>query len=205
MKKETYDRKEQNEFLAQLDSCIRAYENADKLFDELEEYCSSIPERMSKVDSERSDYLHIFENYDLNDSARMMLCERLEDISAKRRNLHNINILIGTWQQHKNKINNRCNRPFLRQALKDRLSNLDCDYKFRCLSEEDVNNIVFVSAKKTTGKGRTAGARTLKEEKTALIIEAFDNGMKVKDISAKYEIALSTCYKVINKCRTIKK
>ena len=196
MKKEILDRREQNEFLAQLDNCIRAFEHADKLFDELEDYCRAIPEKMSAVDCERSDYLHLFENYELDDKAKTILCDKLETVSTQRRNLHNINELIRTWNQHKGKINNRANRPFLRQAVKDRLANLDCDYKFRCLSEEDVQEIIKPKGEKIVKRGRPAGCKTLTEELKESIREELRQGVPVKELVSKYGVSMASCYKL---------
>lgn len=185
MKKEIKDREKQNEFLALLERCIQAYEQADEIFEEVEKVAKSVPDELSAIDSERSDYLHILENYELTPDARACLVQKLEDVCNRRRNVLNISILVGTWNNNKNKVTNSNNRVFLRQAIKNRLSNLDCDYKFRVLSEDDITNIIEPSIQTPAPKkrGRKPGTKNLSTFEKQEILQRLANGEAPEKIS----------------------
>lgn len=185
MKKEIKDRTKQNEFLALIERCIQAYEEADSIFDEVETIARNIPNEISAIDSERSDYLHILENYELTPESRECLMKKLEDVSDRRRNALNISCLVGTWNNNKNKVNNANNRVFLRQAIKTRLSSLDLDYKFRVLSEEDVNMIIDAPPEKPIPKkrGRKPGTKNLSTFEKKEILQRLANNEAPEKIS----------------------
>lgn len=185
MKKEIKDRTKQNEFLALIERCIQAYEDADSIFEEVEDIAKSIPQEISAIDSERSDYLHILENYELTSEARECLMKKLEDVSDRRRNALNISCLVGTWNNNKNKVNNANNRVFLRQAIKTRLSTLDLDYNFRVLSEEDVNMIIEAPPETPQPKkrGRKPGTKNLSTFEKQEIMQRIFTGESPEKIS----------------------
>ena len=186
MKKEVKDRTKQNEFLALIERCIQAYEDADSMFNEVETIAKSIPGEISLIDSERCDYLHILENYELTNEARECLMKKLEDVSERRRNALNISCLVGTWNNNKNKVNNANNRVFLRQAIKTRLSTLDMDYNFRVLSDEDVNMIIntkFETLQPKKKRGRKPGTKNLSTFEKQEILKRLANGEAPEKIS----------------------
>lgn len=72
VKKETNNREQQNEFIALLQQCISKFDEADMLYDKVNDFINNrMPSETSIYDSEQQDFLHIFEDYDLTDSQLM--------------------------------------------------------------------------------------------------------------------------------------
>lgn len=192
MKKEAKDRTKQNMFLAQIERCIKAFEDADNIFDETMEMCNTIPIDKSNIDYERSDYLHILENYELDEESKVQLLAKLDDVLERRRNIYNIDCLVAVWRAHCNKVRQKENRVFLRQSISNRLSDLDCDYKFRILTEEDVNNIVNHTTKKA--RGRRAGSKNMTEDTKQNIMNEILKGRDPMKIAVEFGVSRQTVY-----------
>ena len=131
MTQKANNRQSQNEFVAMLQKCINAYEEADKLFDEVNDFIENVmPEQTSRYDSEQQDYLHILESYELSDDQLITVGRKLEENRDERRNWHNIYNVAQVWKEHKLKVNNKNSRVFLRENIKKALNNLDnCSWK----------------------------------------------------------------------------
>lgn len=196
--KEKNNRQSQNEFLGMLQKCINTYDEADKLFDEIEDFIKNImPEQTSKFDSEQQDYLHILESYSLTDNQIITIARKLEENRDERRNWHNIYEISKVWNDHKNKVINRNSRVFLKENISKSLKNLDSDWKFRILSEEQIENLLDVEQDKTPSKkGRKSAysQETIKE-----LIRLYKEKVKIKDIAQKYNMNVNTCYSLIRR------
>lgn len=196
--KEKNNRQSQNEFIAMLQNCINAYDSADKLYDEIEEFIKNImPDQTSKYDSEQQDYLHVLESYALTDNQIITVARKLEENRDERRNWHNIYEISKVWNEHKNKIINRNSRIFLRENISKSLKNLDSEWKFRVLSEEQIENLLEVKQDKTPckrGRKSSYSEETIKE-----LIKLYKQKVKIKEIAERYNINVNTCYSLIKR------
>lgn len=198
--KELKNRQSQNEFIAKLQRCMNAYDEADKLYDEIEDFIRNImPNETSKYDSEQQDYLHILEDYELSDSQLINIGRRLEENRSERKNWHNIFTISSTWNEHKNKIFNRNSRIFLRENICKAIKNLDCKWNFRVLSEDQIETLLTPKGnKKVEGKKRGRKS-TLPEGTLEYILKQHKNGVKTKDIAEELNMKLNTVYCLINR------
>jgi hypothetical protein len=196
-KKEIKYRETQNEFIAKLQQCVNAFDNADKLLDEIDDFIKNeMPNETSKFDSEQQDYLHILENYELNDSQLICIGRKLEANRNVRKNWHNIYAISTVWNEHKAKIYNKNSRIFLREILAKNIKSLDSDWKFRVLSEDEVKSLLKEDKEETTKKGRPSKFSTAITDK---IFTDYENGVSPKNLSTKYDIKLPTLYAMLKR------
>lgn len=196
--KETKSRQIQNEFVAKLQRCMKAFDEADALYDEIEDFIKNVmPEETSKYDSEQQDYLHILEDYQLDDKQLISIGRRLEENRNDRKQWHNIYTISNTWNDHKNKIFNRNSRVFLHENISKVIKNLDNDWKFRVLSEEQVKDLLDVKKDKTPCRpGRKS---SFDEEIIKQAIKMYKEKKKIKDIANHFNMNVNTCYSLIKR------
>lgn len=200
------DEEKQALFLVQLENVIRAYEEADRLFDEFDKLCDSYPEMISNVDMRRSDLLHRYTNgSELTDEQHLELSKCLQKIEEERRSIKNIEFITNVWDKHKNKITNKANRPFLRQAVKTTVSNLETDYKPRVYSYDFIDAMITPRNNATglmnnrPGKGRTAGSKNMTDELRRRIKEELDTGKSARTVAKICNVCVATVYNVRGK------
>lgn len=192
------DRTTQNEFIVKLQNCINAYEEADKQFDEIDDFIQNkMPEETSIIDKEQQDVLHIFEDYDLTDKQIVKLGRHFMKTRETRRNWHNIYEISKVWNEHKNKVINKNNRIFLREIIGKAIKGLDNDWNFRVLKEEDINELLKEDEKvKTTKRKHTGGRKPTPQSKVKKCIEMLNSGMKLKDIAKTLNIGIATVHRI---------
>lgn len=113
-----------------------------KILDELEEFEKDIPTNQANVDLIISDLYHLLENQKLNTSQCYRFVKRLKEVLAERRILKEQTDMVRTFVIHQNKLNNSNNRKMLLSELGKREKQLKSEYKYRILSEEDINEIM---------------------------------------------------------------
>ena len=201
-KKEIKNRQQQNEFIAMIQRCMDQFNQADKLYDEIEDFIENkMPVETSAYDSEQQDYLHIFEDYDLTDNQLVSIGKAIINNRDNRRNWHNIYEISKVWKEHKQKIFNRNTRIWLNENLKKVINNLNCQWKYRSLSEEDISNLLKDDENKNTNSSEEKQKRhkryTQKEIENILNLKK--EGLKTKDICEKCNIKPVTFYAIIKK------
>jgi len=197
--KENNNRQSQNEFVAMLQKCINAYEEADKMFDAIDDFIeNTMPEKTSKFDNEQQDYLHILESYELTDDQIIAVSRKLEENRDERRNWHNIWNIAKVWKEHKNKVINKNNRVFLRETIAKTINSLNSStWNFRVLSENQINNLLNVKSTPTTNKrGRKS---SVSEEDIKEMIRLRKQKMKIVDIAKKFNMKPTSCCTIIRR------
>lgn len=195
--KETKNRQTQNEFIAKLQRCLIAYDEADKLFDDIDDFIKNkMPDETSKYDSEQQDYLHIIEDYVLDDKQLINIARKLEENRNDRKQWHNIYNIATVWNEHKNKIINRNSRIFLKENICKTIKNLDNDWKFRVLSEEEVKSLLSVVKDNANKSGRKS---SFSPEIIKEAIEMYKEKTKIKDIAKHFNMNINTCYSLIKR------
>lgn len=134
---ENYD----NELLMLIQETLKAYDEADKQFDKIEEFCQNISDDQSRIDSILSDLYHEIENDDLTDEQMITFGKEVKKYRKIRRKMDNANIIRNVFDKHKSKLPIREQRPFFRNSVKQVLQDLNKAYKNRVLTDEDIKNL----------------------------------------------------------------
>lgn len=113
-----------------------------KILDELENFENNIPTNQANVDLTISDLYHLLENQKLNTSQCYRFVKKLKEVLDERRTLKERTELIRAFNMHQSKLNNSKNRQMLLSELGKREKQLKSEYKYRILSEEDINEIM---------------------------------------------------------------
>lgn len=185
----------QNEFLVKLNNVFEAFDNAENLLDEVNNYLNNdFRENTSNTDLLESDLIHILENHELNDDIILNVGKKLEETLQTRRNWHNINEISMVWLKNYKKLYNRQEREFFKNSISSVVRNLDKPYNYRVLSEDDINDLM--NSKKEEHIKSTTRKKYLKltnEEKQEVKNE-LANGIAISKIVKKYNISRSQAY-----------
>lgn len=143
-------------FLAKIQTVIN-------LLNEIDEMIEQNPNTQQEIDYYISDYLHMIQNEDLPNESRIEIIDKLKQYRIRREQHNNVNILANTYNQHKGKLPYKNNRDFLIKEIQTTLKRLNQDYKYRVLSNEDVNLLVHPETPKEE-KHRKSKINISKEE-----------------------------------------
>lgn len=170
---------EEQEFLLSLQRVINDLDTID----EMEMNISNL---QSQVDSEISDYVHIIENYGptLTDKTKIKIFDRLAELRNIRRCRNNNHELVKYFKDHAGKLNLPNNRAILRQELSNKVKQLHYNYKYRVLTEEQVNELLKLDiAQKTESEQKTIKHKGISKDE---LEKCLNDNMSVKDIAEKY-------------------
>lgn len=117
-------------------------EIVDKL-NEIDNYDSGLSQLLSECDEREQDLLHYIENNKIN----MLWCYKyvreLKSIREKRRNIKNDMERIAKFKEHKTKLVSTIdNRQLMLAELNKREKQLNCPYKNRRYTEEDLQKVL---------------------------------------------------------------
>lgn len=117
-------------------------EIVDKL-NEIDNYDSGLSQLLSECDEREQDLLHYIENNKIN----MLWCYKyvreLKNIREKRRNIKNDIERITKFKEHKTKLVSTIdNRQLMLAELNKREKQLNCPYKNRRYTEEDLQKVL---------------------------------------------------------------
>ena len=110
---------------------------------EIDNYDSSLSQLLSECDEREQDLLHYIENNKIN----MLWCYKyvreLKNIREKRRNIKNDMERITKFKEHKTKLVSTIdNRKLMLAELNKREKQLNCPYKNRRYTEEDLQKVL---------------------------------------------------------------
>lgn len=160
----------EKELLVLIQNAAKAYDEADDLVNKIDDFCESISEKQSEVDSILSDLYHEIENDDLTDEQMASFGKEIKKYRKIRRGLDNANIVRNVYEKHKDKLPHKENRPFFRNSMKQIINDLNRPYKNRVLTNEDIENLKNQKVKtekikvKKIGKTAKMDVEKLKEE-----------------------------------------
>lgn len=189
---------EKSIFLVKLENVIKAYEEADELYEEFNKMCDELPSKISNIDLRRSDLLHRYTNGDeMTNDQHIALSKALEALEKERRCIYDMEWLSATWDNHKKKVTSKENRPFLRQEIKNRLAKLDNEYKPRVYSYAEIEQIINVKPEQpktnTCGKkrGRKVGTQNLSRYEQRQIVKEVLDGKSPEDVAIEKGISVA--------------
>lgn len=131
----------------------------DKIFtaiailDEIDEMITSQSAEIQKVDWELSDWLHYVENNDIKEENAFKILSRIKELREIRRSLSNESSIEDAYKNNAGKMMGNNTRPFLAQEIHKTLNHLNCEYKNRVLTEEEIQKVIG-EVKKKVGRPR---------------------------------------------------
>lgn len=143
-------------FLAKIQTVIN-------LLNEIDNIIEQNPSKQQEIDYSISDYLHMIQNEELSDKSCVEITKKLKEYRTKREQHNNVNMLANTYNQHKGKLPYKNNRELLIKEIQITLKRLNQDYKYRVLTNEDVNLLVHTETPKEE-KHRKSKINISKEE-----------------------------------------
>lgn len=119
--------------------------NIVSLLDELENFENDIPNKQSSIDTKISDLYHLLESEKLKVPQLCRFTKKLKTTLEERRMLKEQTEMMRTLNTHKAKFNNIANRQMLLSELGKMEKQLNSEYKYRVLSEDEINEILGIS------------------------------------------------------------
>lgn len=107
---------------------------------------------IQNTDLQLSDFYHLIENNELNDTASINVIKRIHDLRVLRRSLNNEHEIENTYNTHKSKLAGKETRQFLLHEIYKTVKGLNSQYKNRILKDEDINEILTCETKKKRGR-----------------------------------------------------
>lgn len=150
--------------------------------DEIDDIITNNPEMQQNIDWEISDYLHLLENEELSESARLEIDTQLARCRRIRRQLNNIYAIGKVFNDNRDKLRFKNQREFLTANIKSQINKLDNDYKYRVLDQDTINGYIKKEKAINIPKGQKLGKKRISKED---LLNMINSGMKNKDIAIK--------------------
>lgn len=115
-----------------------------KLLNGIDEYDSSLSDKLSLVDSKICDLLHLIENNTLKTNQCYRIIRELHNLRIERRKIKNDMEILKVYREHKQKLLNYESRKFIIYEIGKKLKQLDGVYKNRVYTEEELKEMVGV-------------------------------------------------------------
>lgn len=112
---------------------------AISLLDEIDEMINSNSSEQQKIDWEISDWLHYIENNEISESSCSKVISKIKELRKIRRSLNNERAIEDIYKNNASKMMGNNTRQFLVQELNKTIKQLNCEYKNRVLTEEQIN------------------------------------------------------------------
>ena len=147
--------------------------------DELDDIAKRNPTRQQMIDYEISDYLHLLQNEDLSDEKILELSKRLKQARLTRVSLFNTSELVKTYMNNNKVLIYSEHRHKLKDAIEEKMKNLNNNYNYRILEQEDVDSFkecTIIESKTRKKRGKYEITKEMLEEK-------LEKGMKNKEIA----------------------
>lgn len=118
------------------------------ILDEIDEMIDTQSSEIQKVDWELSDWLHYIENNDIEEKIAFKIIQRIKELRLIRRSLSNESSIEDTYKNNSSKMMGNNTRQFLIQEIHKTINHLNCDYKNRILTDEDVKKVIEITKRK---------------------------------------------------------
>ena len=118
------------------------------ILDEIDEMIDTQSSEIQKVDWELSDWLHYIENNDIEEKVAFKIIQKIKELRLIRRSLSNESSIEDTYKNNSNKMMGNNTRQFLMQGIYKTINHLNCDYKNRILTDEDIKKVIELTKRK---------------------------------------------------------
>ena len=112
------------------------------LLNEIDEYNSTLTDKLSKLDSKEQDLLHYIENNKIHIFWCYRMIKEIKNIRIERRKVKNDMELLFRFNEIKTKIISKENRQFILAEIHKKEKQLQTVYKNRQYTEEELQKII---------------------------------------------------------------
>lgn len=121
---------------------------AINMLDEVDDMINTQSTKLQKIDYELSDFYHLIESNELNEKQSYKIVQRIHNLRLKRRALNKEYEIENTYKNQANKMMGNNTRQFVLTEINKTIKQLDSQYKYRILTDEDIKNLLCIEAKK---------------------------------------------------------
>ena len=118
------------------------------VLDEIDDRINTQSSEIQNVDYKISDYLHYIENNEIEDKECVNLVKELKELRQIRRSLQKEHEIEKTYKDNSNKVMGNNTRGMLLAEINKTIKQLDSEYKYRVINEEEIKNIIKCEKKK---------------------------------------------------------
>lgn len=118
------------------------------MLNELDDWIEELPSSQSKVDSLISDYRHLLKENIFKEKSAYKIALKMKEAELLRANLKQDIDMVNTYNTYKNRLISRDNRQFLMNELYKKTKEWNHSYKYRVLTEAEVDNLLSEEKKK---------------------------------------------------------
>lgn len=181
-------------FLGKLELMLTKFDELDMLTTELSDIIKEQPNNQQKIDWMLSDYYHKLEDINTTDTEFINIGKEIQKARIIRGDYVRTYEIIKCYNENKDKLfwSPKHNREEFRKAIKYAIKYLHEDYKYRVLTENEIND--FKKTAKPTIDIKKSGKIT-KEQ----LEECFAEGMKGIDIAKMFNVDPSTITRLKSK------
>lgn len=112
------------------------------LLNSIDEYGSTLINKLSELDSKEQDILHHIENKPISILWCYNVVRKIKDLRIERRKVKNDMELMSKYNEIKSKMTSKENRQFILAELHKKEKVLNSEYRNRQYTEEDMQNIL---------------------------------------------------------------
>lgn len=181
------------ELLGKINNILNLLDDVDKTIEEL-------PQKQSNIELLRSDLEHLLEDKEMGSVGYKNIAKELEKVRKQRRHLKKAYEVIKCFQNNRNKITYKEQRPFVRNALETCYKDLQTSYNYRLLNAQNIKDLLGSENYKTKSEREentnTNSTKRKKYRKVNIpkdtLRELLEQGLSYTKIGAKFDISASS-------------
>lgn len=127
---------------------LEKIKNIINCLDELDDYILELPNSQSKTDSLLSDYRHFLKENDFSEKCSYKVAGEIKKLEILRSELKEDNDMVNVFNTYKNRLLSKENRQFLLNELYKKTKEWGKPYRYRVLTEEEVEELKNMPTKK---------------------------------------------------------
>ena len=171
--------------------------NVLNLLDDIDIIMEELPEKQSNIELLRSDLEHLLEDKEMGTVGYKNIARELEKVRKQRRHLKKAYEISKCFQNNRNKITYKEQRPFIRNALETCYKNLQTSYNYRLLNAQNIKDLLGNEKYDDTNKieEKVLDKVVLRNGVCVYrndLIEMLDSDLTFKEIAETYGVAAGT-------------
>lgn len=142
---------------------------AIQLLDNIDSMGMKCSTQQSQIDSELSDWLHMIQHQDLDDTELIKVGKKIKELRIQREHYNNLWELLKIYNEGRGRLIDKGNREFLLNKIKSKYKNFNQEYNNRILDKEKMQEVLGDDTKvKMTNNEKKQKVKELLENKPGL-------------------------------------